>query len=99
MSSFFCGSDQGFLFPAILCLFLDTLNLEMKYVSFQVCCVWNGRGCVAIQVGYGSVDMETIDLGSPQLLNRKDGKMVALYYWSTKDCLHHIAASIWDADN
>ncbi len=49
--------------------------------------------------GYGSVDMETIDLGYPQLLRRKDGKMIALYYWSTKDCLHHIAATIWDGDN
>jgi hypothetical protein len=49
--------------------------------------------------GYGSVDMETIDLGYPQLLKRKDGKMVALYYWSTKDYLHHIAATIWDGDN
>ncbi len=48
--------------------------------------------------GYGSADMETIDLGYPQLLKRKDGKMVALYYWSTKDLLHHIAATIWDAD-
>lgn len=48
--------------------------------------------------GYGSADMETIDLGYPRLLKRKDGKMVALYYWSTKDCLHHIAATIWDAD-
>ncbi len=49
--------------------------------------------------GYGSVDMETLDLGYPRLLKRKDGKMVALYYWSTHDCLHHIAATIWDADN
>ncbi len=48
--------------------------------------------------GYGSEDMETIDLGYPQLLKRKDGKMVALYYWSTLDCLHHIAATIWDGD-
>jgi len=47
---------------------------------------------------YGSEDMETIDLGYPQLLRRKDGKMVALYYWSTKKFLHHIAATIWDAD-
>ena len=49
--------------------------------------------------GYGSADMETIDLGYPLLLKRNDGKMIAFYYWSTKDCLHHIAATIWDADN
>lgn len=48
--------------------------------------------------GFGSEDMQTNDLGYPRLLRRKDGKMVCLYYWSTKDCLHHIAASIWDAD-
>tara|TARA_R110002124_G_scaffold286927_4_gene469289 strand:- start:5202 stop:6488 length:1287 start_codon:yes stop_codon:yes gene_type:complete len=48
--------------------------------------------------GYGSEDMETIDLGYPLLLKREDGKMVALYYWSTKEDLHHIAATIWDAD-
>jgi hypothetical protein len=48
---------------------------------------------------YGSVDMETIDLGYPQLLKRKDGKLVALYYWSTKEYLHHIAATIWNGDN
>lgn len=48
--------------------------------------------------GYGSEDMETIDLGYPQLLRRQDGKMVAFYYWSTKEHLHHIAATIWDGD-
>jgi len=47
---------------------------------------------------YGSEDMETMDLGYPRLLKRKDGKMIAIYYWSTKECLHHIAATIWDAD-
>lgn len=51
-----------------------------------------------LRTDYGSEDMETIDLGYPQLLNRRDGKMVALYYWSTKESLHHIAATIWDAD-
>ena len=48
---------------------------------------------------FGSADQETIDLGYPQLLKRKDGKMVALYYWSTHEHLHHIAATIWDGDN
>jgi len=45
---------------------------------------------------FGSEDGETNDLGYPRLLRRSDGKMVALYYYSTKDCLHHIAATIWD---
>ena len=45
---------------------------------------------------FGSVDGETNDLGYPRLFCRSDGKMVALYYYSTKQHLHHIAATIWD---
>ncbi|MEM1297324.1 MAG: sialidase family protein [Verrucomicrobiota bacterium] len=44
---------------------------------------------------FGSEDNQTNDLGYPRLLRRSDGKMVALYYYSTPDCLHHIAATIW----
>jgi len=49
--------------------------------------------------GFASEDMETNDLGYPRLLRREDGKMAAFYYWSTTECLHHIAVTIWDADN
>jgi hypothetical protein len=45
---------------------------------------------------FGSVDGETNDLGYPRLFSRSDGKMVALYYYSTKEKLHHITATIWD---
>jgi len=39
------------------------------------------------------------DLGYPRMIQRKDGKIVTLYYWAT-DVLReqHIAATIWDPD-
>ncbi len=45
---------------------------------------------------FWSEDMQTNDLGYPRLLRRSDGKMVALYYYSTKEALHGIQATIWD---
>jgi len=39
------------------------------------------------------------DLGYPRLVQRADGKLVAMYYWATKEHPHqHIAATIWDPD-
>jgi hypothetical protein len=38
------------------------------------------------------------DLGYPLVKRLADGKMIAIYYWSTLENLHHIAATIWDAD-
>jgi hypothetical protein len=36
------------------------------------------------------------DLGYPRLVQRPDGKLVAMYYWATKENPEqHIAASIW----
>jgi len=35
------------------------------------------------------------DLGYPRLLARSDGKLVAIYYWSTKEHPHNISATIW----
>jgi len=36
------------------------------------------------------------DFGYPRLLQRKDGKLVAIYYWASEDNLQqHIAATIW----
>ena len=52
---------------------------------------------VILRDDYWAEDMEP-DLGYPRLLRRKDGKMIAIYYWSTKEHLHHIAATIWDAE-
>jgi len=37
------------------------------------------------------------DLGYPRLVQRPDGKLVAIYYWATKQHPQlHIAATIWD---
>ena len=37
------------------------------------------------------------DLGYPRLVQRTDGKLVAMYYWATKERpQQHIAATIWD---
>jgi hypothetical protein len=47
--------------------------------------------------GFAS-EVKINDLGYPRLLRRKDGKMIAFYYWSTLENLHHIATTIWDAD-
>jgi hypothetical protein len=39
------------------------------------------------------------DFGYPRLVQRPDGKLVAIYYWATRARpAHHIAATIWDPD-
>lgn len=48
-----------------------------------------------IMDGFWSKDKQLNDLGYPRVVCRKDGKMVALYYYSTKTHLHHLRASIW----
>ena len=45
---------------------------------------------------FWSEDMEYADMGYPRVLARSDGKLVALFYYSTKAYLHHIHATIWD---
>jgi len=45
---------------------------------------------------FWSEDMELNDLGYPRVLTRSDGKMVAVFYYSTREYLHHIHATIWD---
>jgi hypothetical protein len=47
---------------------------------------------------FWSEDMEYIDLGYPRVVTRSDGKMVAVFYYSTKEFLHHIHATIWDPE-
>lgn len=45
---------------------------------------------------YASVQADQ-DLGYPRLLQRTDGRLVAMYYWATEARPHqHIAATIWD---
>jgi hypothetical protein len=48
--------------------------------------------------GFWSEDMELNDLGYCRLLARSDGKLVALFYYSTKEYLHHLHAAIWDPE-
>jgi hypothetical protein len=48
-----------------------------------------------IMDGFWSEDMELNDLGYPRLLKRLDGKLVAIYYYSTKEHPHHLRATIW----
>ena len=45
---------------------------------------------------FWSEDMELNDLGYPRVLRRSDGKMVAIFYYSTKKHPHHIHATIWE---
>lgn len=45
---------------------------------------------------FGSEDGETNDLGYPRVLLRSDGKMVAVYYYSTHEHLHGLFATIWN---
>lgn len=51
---------------------------------------------IVLRDDFWSEDMETNDLGYPRLLRRSDGKMVALYYYSTRENPHGIFATIWD---
>jgi hypothetical protein len=46
--------------------------------------------------GFWSEDMELNDLGYPRIVCRNDGKLVAMYYYSTKEHLHHLRATIWE---
>ncbi len=42
-------------------------------------------------------DGRTWDLGYPRMVQRPDGKLVTIYYYTTdQDPEHHIAATIWD---
>jgi hypothetical protein len=44
-------------------------------------------------------DGRTWDLGYPQMVQRPDGKLVTVYYYTTADHPEqHIAATIWDPD-
>ena len=45
--------------------------------------------------GFWSEDMEYNDLGYPRLFRRSDNKMVAVFYYSTREHPHHLRASIW----
>jgi hypothetical protein len=55
---------------------------------------WSGPQ--VLRDDFWSEDMETNDLGYPRVLRRSDGRMVAVYYYSTKANPHGIFATIWD---
>ncbi|MBE0654664.1 MAG: exo-alpha-sialidase [Bacteroidales bacterium] len=58
----------------------------------------NGKNWSEPQVimdGFWSEDMELNDLGYPRLVALGDGKLVAIYYYSTKELLHHLRATSW----
>ena len=40
------------------------------------------------------------DMGYPRVFQRADGKLMAVYYWATKDHFHHhIAGTIWEPED
>lgn len=51
---------------------------------------------ILIMDGFWSEDMEFDDLGYPRVVQRKDGKLVAMYYYSTREHLHHLRATVWE---
>jgi len=54
---------------------------------------WGGE--FVVRDDFAALD-EDPDLGYPRLVQRNDGKLVALYYWATAEHPEqHIAASIW----
>lgn len=58
----------------------------------------NGQNWTNPQIlmdGFWSEDMELNDLGYPRVVSLKNGSLVAMYYYSTGEHLHHIRASIW----
>jgi len=50
---------------------------------------------VAIRSGDFEGLTDEPDLGYPRLLKRSDGRLVAIYYWSTEEHPHNISATIW----
>jgi hypothetical protein len=54
---------------------------------------------VVLRDGYRVDSFGNQDLGYPQLVQRPDGKLVAIYYWSSEEQPNlHIAATIWDPE-
>ena len=51
---------------------------------------------LVLRADFSSVDDEP-DLGYPRLVQRRDGCLVAVYYWATQSHpQQHIEATIWD---
>ena len=79
---------------------LCTVFGEREFGTIQVAYSSDeGKSWSAPQIlfdGFWSEDMELADMGYPRVLARSDGKMIAIYYYSTKEYLHHIHATIWN---
>ena len=73
----------------------NTGTIRLVYSSDQGLSWSNPR---ILMDGFWSEDMELNDLGYCRLLARSDGKLVALFYYSTKEHLHHLHAAIWDPE-
>lgn len=59
----------------------------------------NGKTWSKAQIlmeGFWSEDMELNDLGYPRVVCLRNGKMVAMYYYSTRENPHHLRATTWE---
>jgi len=55
---------------------------------------------VVLRDDYQTDSFNDADLGYPRVVQRADGKLVAIYYWATKENPHHhIAGTIWEAND
>jgi hypothetical protein len=98
------GTDNGNP-PALVCLPDGRLvcvygNRSRRQVLFRFSrdegASWEAER--VLRSGYQSLE-DDADFGYPRLLQRSDGRLVAIYYWA--DAAHpeqHIAATIFDPD-
>lgn len=78
----------------LACIYGDRFNgtISGKY-SIDGGSTWGNE--FVIRKGFKDID-STFDFGYPRLVQRNDGKLVALYYWASSENLQqYIAASIW----
>lgn len=79
----------------LVCIYGDRYNSRMvgKY-SEDGGVTWLEE--FIIRDNFKDVTNSTWDFGYPRLVQRNDGKLVAIYYWASSENLQqHIAVSIW----
>jgi hypothetical protein len=70
-------------------------NLMLAKLSSDEGATWSSE--VVLRNDYNTDAFGDADLGYPQLVQRPDGKLVAIYYWATaRHTKLHIAATIWE---